>query len=538
MSVTTSYPGLYIQELPSSVHTITAAPTSITVFVGYTHPFKTTPQFFNQAIEVDDFTSFENAFGGLFASDSIPLDLPYAVQQFFLNGGAQAYIVALPPGGAANPLAPPTATLGQIVFTGREPVDPSHALTVTVSNISPDVAQSTASVPIASTDTSVADLTVTYGTSQAETYRKVSLNPTVPGSTAGQTKPNPNYIETRINGVSSLVSVSPAGGASAGANFSYGQYPAATSTVLSNPTSATPAAAVFNPPDFNAVFQVDTSLDKVPIFNILVVPGVSDFGVLSEAVAFCERKRAFLIVDPPINDVADPLVDPTATLIEDELFPSSTNAAVYFPYVESFDSAGAPVPLAPSGFVAGIYSKIDSSRGVWKAPAGLETTLTNASGVVPSGKVTDTRAGILNNAGVNCIRTFANLPPVVFGARTLASTNPAFQQWKYVPVRRMALFLEQTLLANLGWVVFEPNDEPLWLAITSSITAFMLTLFHQGAFQGQKTTDAFLVKCDSSTTTQTDIDNGRVNILVGFAPLKPAEFVVIQITQLAGQSQS
>ncbi len=144
----------------------------------------------------------------------------------------------------------------------------------------------------------------------------------------------------------------------------------------------------------------------------------------------------------------------------------------------------------------------------------------------------------MNPLGVNCIRTFPGSGTVVFGARTTTTGNLAFEQWRYVPVRRMALFLEQTLLANLGWVVFEPNDEPLWLAVTTSIQAFMLTLFHQGAFQGSTPSQAFQVKCDSSTTTQTDIDNGVVNILVGFAPLKPAEFVVIQIAQLAGQAQS
>jgi uncharacterized protein len=112
------------------------------------------------------------------------------------------------------------------------------------------------------------------------------------------------------------------------------------------------------------------------------------------------------------------------------------------------------------------------------------------------------------------------------------------QQWRYVPVRRMALFIEQSLYAALGWVVFEPNDMPLWNAITTSVNAFMLTLFHQGAFQGAKASDAFQVVCDATTTTQTDINNGIVNILVGFAPLKPAEFVVLQIQQLAGQSQS
>ena len=177
---------------------------------------------------------------------------------------------------------------------------------------------------------------------------------------------------------------------------------------------------------------------------------------------------------------------------------------------------------------------------VGKAPAGLETTLLGTTGVVPWGRMTDMQQGVLNLDGVNCLREFPGLgPPVVFGARTLVSSNTAFQQWKYVPVRRTALFIEQSLYGSLGWAVFQPNDTPLWNALTQEVEAFMLTLFRQGSyFQGSTPTDAFLVQCDSATTTPTDQQNGVVNILVGFAPLKPAEFVVIQITQLAGQSQT
>ncbi|MBD0327662.1 MAG: phage tail sheath family protein, partial [Pyrinomonadaceae bacterium] len=235
----------------------------------------------------------------------------------------------------------------------------------------------------------------------------------------------------------------------------------------------------------------------------------------------------------------------TLPLIADEMntiIPKSTNGALYFPYLNAIDPlTSAVIELPPSGYVAGVYARTDVNRGVWKAPAGLETTVNNTVGVVERGRMTDMRQGTLNPIAVNVLRTFPGLgSTVVFGARTLqgADINTAFQQWKYVPVRRMALFIEQTLYRNLGWVVFEPNDEPLWIAIRTSIEGFMLSLFNQGAFQGQKPSQAFLVKCDSSTTTQTDIDNGIVNIVVGFRPLKPAEFVIIKIAQLAGQVQS
>jgi phage tail sheath protein FI len=152
--------------------------------------------------------------------------------------------------------------------------------------------------------------------------------------------------------------------------------------------------------------------------------------------------------------------------------------------------------------------------------------------------MTDARQGTLNPKGVNCLRTFPGIGTVVFGARTLVTENTSLQQWWYVPVRRMALFIEQSLYFNLGWVVFEPNDEPLWVAMRTTVGKFMLSLFNQGAFQGSTPSAAFQVKCDGTTTTQDDIDRGIVNIIVAFAPLKPAEFVIVKIALLAGQSTS
>jgi phage tail sheath protein FI len=158
--------------------------------------------------------------------------------------------------------------------------------------------------------------------------------------------------------------------------------------------------------------------------------------------------------------------------------------------------------------------------------------------VVEEGRMTEEQQGVLNPLGVNCLRTFPGIGTVVFGARTLVTANTAFAQWRYVPVRRMALFIEQSLVGSLKWVVFEPNSDPLWTAIRTTIEKFMLGLFKQGAFAGTTPSESFQVKCDSSTTTQDDIDNGIVNIIVAFRPLKPAEFVIIKIAQLAGQAQA
>jgi phage tail sheath protein FI len=191
--------------------------------------------------------------------------------------------------------------------------------------------------------------------------------------------------------------------------------------------------------------------------------------------------------------------------------------------------------FVPSGAVAGIFARTDAQRGVWKAPAGQDASFVGVSQL--SVPLTDDENGELNPLGVNCLRAFPIIGRVVWGARTLQGADQLASEWKYTPVRRTALFIEESLYRGTKWVVFEPNDEPLWAQIRLNVGAFMHNLFRQGAFQGSSPRDAYFVKCDKETTTQNDIDLGIVNILVGFAPLKPAEFVVIQIQQMAGQIQ-
>jgi phage tail sheath protein FI len=186
--------------------------------------------------------------------------------------------------------------------------------------------------------------------------------------------------------------------------------------------------------------------------------------------------------------------------------------------------------------VAGVLARTDATRGVWKAPAGLDAGVNGVSEL--KAKLTDGENGILNPLGVNCLRTFPNAGTVVWGARTLQGADSLASEWKYVPVRRTALFLEESLFRGTQWVVFEPNDAPLWAQIRLNVGAFMNNLFRQGAFAGTTPREAFFVKCDAETTTQDDVNLGIVNIVVGFAPLKPAEFVVIRLQQLAGQTGS
>jgi phage tail sheath protein FI len=563
MPVSQTFPGIYIEELPSSAHTITAAPTSVAVFVGYSHPFKTLK--FATPIELFSFTDYERNFGGFFVNSVYdPQDpkrppdfasLAHAVNQFFLNGGSDCFVVGLQSqslvdsqgeiGGARVQFA--DSGSAAIEFTAREPTDDAHVMTIEVDNAR---ATGGGSAPL-----DAADLTITYGADSGavvEKQRGVSLARTL--TQGGRSVDNPNFIETRLGTakqpLSSLVTVRGTG--PAGSEYPP-SFPAGKTKLTFAAAPQPPAGgAVFNVADFTDVFQQDSPLDKLPIFNILALPGVTKSAVLNAASAFVEQKRAFFIIDPPAPTLvtpdgaggtqsADALVDNLAPLPPPlEPPPLDKNCAFYFPYLRSSDPlTGNAIELPPSGTVAGVFARTDLNRGVWKAPAGLETTTVNTLGVVESGKMTDLRQGVLNKVGVNCLREFPGSGTVVFGARTLVVSNPALKdQWGYVPVRRMALFLEQTLYTNLGWVVFEPNAEPTWTAIRNSIEAFMLGLFRQGAFQGTKPSEAFQVKCDDQTTTQDDINKGMVNIVVAFAPLKPAEFVIVKIAQLAGQPQA
>jgi uncharacterized protein len=555
MPITPTYPGVYIQELPSSSHTITPAPTSIAVFVGFTHPLQT-PASTVQAAPANvlfSFADYQALYGGFFSCPGLPDYVGQAVFQFFQNGGSQAYVVGLtnpnfPTASVTLPTTPPV-TLNAKVPVG-DPTTGSTAdgmpLQITISNIQ--------------SGNTVADITIAYGPAlpqapgqapsqaQVEVYRKINiddLHSTLAGSLPGQGSslvswasplPWPGEAASPPSSLSYPAPSSPPGPGYFSYSFAYAGF------VASSP----PASSYIDTEMIGEVFTDTYPLDKVLIFNLLVIPGVTDASVLAEATAYAERKRAFFIVDSPSTWLVDEQAtgsDPRSPIDDLGLLPVpvTPNGAIYYPWLSTTDPVtGLPSTSPPSGFVAGIFASEDANRGVWKAPAGLETTLLGTTGVVPSGVMTDAQQGQLNQPwGINCLRQFPSLPPVVYGARTLAYRDQALQnQWGYVPVRRMALFIEQSLYSNLKWAVFEPNDTPLWNALTQEVGAFMLGLFRQGAFAGTTPSQAFLVVCDSTTTTQADIDLGVVNILVGFAPLKPAEFVIVQITQLAGQASS
>ena len=287
--------------------------------------------------------------------------------------------------------------------------------------------------------------------------------------------------------------------------------------------------------DYEAAYQVADK--EIDLFNLMLLPHDADPAqptrdLYGPASVFCQNKRAFLLMEPP----ADWVDSQSAGNAVDDLRLGLVNdhAAVFYPNITVNDN-GRYKNVGPAGAIAGLMARIDSSRGIWKAPAGTEASLRGVVGL--QHQFSDGENGVLNPRAVNTIRVFPN-GIVNWGARTMDGDNDFGSEYKYIPIRRLALYMEESLYRGLKWVVFEPNDEPLWAQVRLNVGAFMHGLFRQGAFQGTKPKDAYFVKCDSETTTQADRNLGIVNIVVGFAPLKPAEFVVLSLQQIAGQLEA
>jgi len=507
-----TYPGVYIQEVASGARTITGVATSVTAFVG-----RALRGPLDEPRRVQNFGEFERHFGGLWRDSA----LGYAVRQFFLNGGGDALIVRVD--NAGKKASFDIETNGDdLVLEASSPGLWGNNLRVLVDHdtrpLDTDEADQVFNLTILEVDPATASVRNT------EVLRNVSV---APGAT--------RYVGTILEQESNLLRLT-------------GDAPTVRPTPIAADTPAKPDTdgSDGSPITFTDVEGSETAktgiwaLEKADIFNLLCIP---PFGAETDvpkstwdaAAAYCGSRRAILLVDPPAS--WDDAADVTASAIN-TVVTRDQNAAIYFPRLL------APDPLqenrlaeyAPSGAVAGVIARTDSERGIWKAPAGLDAALRGVSGLTV--RLTDGENGNINPQGVNALRTFPTAGHVVWGARTLRGADQLASEWKYLPVRRLALFIEESLYRGTQWVVFEPNDEPLWSQIRLNVGAFMQNLFRQGAFQGSSPRDAYFVKCDSETTTQNDVDLGIVNVHVGFAPLKPAEFVVIQIQQITGQVQA
>lgn len=292
------------------------------------------------------------------------------------------------------------------------------------------------------------------------------------------------------------------------------------------------------PPGVAAIEAGLEALREVDLFNLLVVPPAptatpgtwSDLApsTVARAIALATARRAFYLQDAPAGWTSVAAVTAGATSLA-----RSANAAIYWPYLVAPDpdAGGRLRPFAPSGAIAGLIARTDAMRGVWKASAGAEATLVGASGLAAA--PSDGQVATLNALGVNTLRRFSNRSPVAWGARTLMGADGLASEWKYIPVRRLALFLEESLARGTQWAVFEPNDETLWSRVRLAAQQFLHELFRAGGLAGTSPRAAYFVGCDRTTTTQADIANGVFNLVVGFAPLKPAEFVILRIRQSA-----
>jgi phage tail sheath protein FI len=604
MPVTPTYPGVYVQEIPSGVRTIAGVPTSITAFVG-----RALRGDVDTPVRITSWGDFQRKFGGLWVESP----LSYAVQQFYGSGGTDAIIVRVAGTGAAA--AARTVTVNQhlrfealAAGTAGNDIDVTlthHATDATlftvgvtngtISESYPDVTTaslsaamsasalvSVLSVPDArpaaitaaaggltgGTTTAKAKLSITQAVSGTHEILAASpgtwgnqLRATVDFDTADPTDPNLfNLTITEVDDEGEEVrsetfrNVTLQSTASRYLGTILEQQSAlaaldlATTLVQPGTIAAITDAALTGGADGSAISDTEIqgseasktglyALEDADLVNLICIPPRAfgaDVGtaVWDAALTYAEGRRALVIVDAPSSwaDVAG------AVTGMGTLGLASNNGAIYFPRVKIADPLreNRLGEFAPCGVVAGTFARTDAERGVWKAPAGLDARVRSVRGL--SVPLSDKEQGQLNPLGLNVVRTFPVVGNVVWGARTLVGDDRLASEWKYVPVRRTALYIEESLYRGLQWVVFEPNDEPLWAQIRLNVGAFMQGLFRQGAFAGKTPREAFLVKCDSETTTQDDVNRGIVNILVGFAPLKPAEFVILQLQQLAGQA--
>ncbi len=492
------HPGVYIEEVPSGVRSITGVATSIALFIGWARKGPT-----DRALRLTSFADFERAYGGL-DIDSL---LGYAVRHFYDNGGSDAYVIRIVDDSGAGAAATAKATTGDLKVEASSPGEWGKNLEV--------------SAVISGTRFRLDVRDKANNHAILESFVDLSL---VPG--------DPRFAPAIINGASAYL-----------ANLSTTTVPPAAPVLpLASNVALTTGSdgTILRPSTVAAIGTFETKLialfgtgaiaDRLDLFNIICVPGLNHPATIGTMQGLAKANRAFLVVDcredATVANVQPPPAGITGAAAE--------NSALYFPWVLAPDplQSGALRAFPPCGYVAGIFARTDSSRGVWKAPAGTEAGVGGATGLKIN--MSDSENGQLNPLGVNCLRTLPVYGNVVWGARTLHGNNDRGSEWKYIPIRRLALFLEESLYRGTQWVVFEPNDEPLWAQIRLNIGAFLNGLFRQGAFQGKTPREAYFVKCDRETTTQADINNGIVNIMVGFAPLKPAEFVVIKIQQMAG----
>ena len=526
MPVQVSYPGIYIEELPSTSQVITGVTTSSTAFVDYFRRGPVTiadnpddlssPTFTSVAFQINNWSDFQRLYGGI-DGDS---ESTYAAYQYYLNGGLIGWFVRV----VSEDAALASSNGAGFLIQSANPGTWGNNLQVTLSP--PTKVSSAQVIPAGTFNLNVAE--VVLGRQMgSESYLNLTLNPA-----------SAMYAPAVINAASRLIRIP----APAGTTLSSDLIPGPGADALSFSLQNGANGAIPGP----GVLTDDANLDALDriapaVFNTLCLPATAKAGVttgemssaMTAALAFCAPRKAFYIVDIPQNVVTVEAMQSWAQIYV--LGEDNYSGAVYFPRLIIPDPSAnfQPRNVGASGTLAGVYARVDATEGVWKAPAGTEAVLLGAEIAV---QISDAQNGQLNPLGINALRSFPVFGNLSWGARTLAGADQISSQWKYIPVRRLLDYIELSLQQSLKWTVFQPNDEGLWANIRVSVGSFLAGLYSQGAFAGASAASAYFVNCDSSTTTQTDIDQGIVNIVVGVAPVQPAEFVILQIQQIAGQT--
>lgn len=509
------YPDVVVDEVTVGAREITGVPTSITAFIGAAARGPV-----DVPVAVTSAAEFERAFGS--ASTACPMG--DAVRAFFVNGGSDARIVRV-----TNGATTATCIAGALRLQAASPGAWGSRLRVRVDHPAPTAGGDTSLFTLSVRDTAIG---------ATEVFRDVSSRRT-----------HARFVGTVLAQESRLVRLRGAGP---------GRRPAATPLGAAgvDPLTVTPGSIAFaaDGADGAAITAAQVAapalrplqrglwaLDREPFVNLLCIPpfardAAGDIGAVVRAAAadYCRARGALFVVDPP------PAWDSVAAVIagmSDASWGLSphANAALYVPRLVAPDplQPGQSMTLAPCGAVAGVMARTDRETGVWKAPAGRTVTLRGIDGVTV--RFTDRDSEQLNPRGVNGLRSFADSGLVVWGARTLAGSGGTAPEVKYVAVRRLSFFIERSVADGTQWAVFEPNDETLWSRLRVAVDAFLMGLFRGGAFAGRSTREAYFVHCGADTMTQHDVDAGIVRIEIGFAPLEPAEFVVVRISHRTGQ---
>ena len=527
------HPGVYVQEVPSKVRSIEGAQTSTTIFVGETERGPIGPT------KIKSRTEYERYFGGYVrristsgspsADDTSRVLMKHHIDGFFQNGGTTAYILRALDGWSSA------------AKSKRQGTDAGGDTSDIIEASSPGVWGNDLSVGLLASSDGDADrfrIVVVYASPEdgessiVEDWDRLSADPDdetyapdvlkrsafirwIEG--ADVFRPDADTFSTADPEDSVIISEAPAmtGGLGGGGALTSANY----ADLLDERLAGIDDAALLVA-GCDALLTATADADYCEFTQVFI-----------DYVNVRPRLDLFFVGDMPAQHGAGTATEAASSTLTALAANITTNnfAALYWPWVVVSDPIGVgknpTLKLPPAGYVAGLYGRTDSRRGVWKAPAGTEATL---GGTLSLEHVLhDGHSDDLNPKGINALRVIPGAGRVVWGARTLVPSS----EWRYVPVRRTAIYLRTSIYNGIQWAVFEPNDEPLWASLRTTIGAFMEIQFRNGAFAGSTSKEAYFVKVDSETTTEDDQAAGIVNILVGFCPLRPAEFVVVKLSQ-------